>query len=518
VIETPPSNVDADWGLEEAINKTIWGSPAGKKRLADRLAALLPAHKTYVEPFAGSAAVLFAKDPAETEVLNDADPDIAQAYRIIKRLTRKQIERLQRLSWTGDKAMYKRFIDASPIDDVGWLHRFMYLTRFSYGRMRGKGFSLADQGIGGRTAEHIETFAPRLKNVLIYGGDYEKVVRKYDGADTVFYFDPPYAGYNVNIGEDDFDEERFFKVLKSLKGQFLLTYGMRGKLPGLVKEAGFTVKRIRPSRVIGSSMHGVGVKALTTLLVSNYNLVEKNLAEALGDDWEQNGIFEAAEYIETTKQTGVFTKSGLLVFELSMDTLNSEGKAQLLFNSKDFIKVRFFGERLKGVFVLTRNADEWLWQPSQEAPELEEKSKSYDFEIYVPINYVEIRKATNGQEKRLATGIVLEPDAVDAQKDFEEPETIEKAAHNFLASYNKPLGQDGTQLGLMHRQFGNLGIELVESYISPSDFQLGNGKVKKGSWIMTVHITSDKVWEDIKAGKLTGFSIGGVATVASHSE
>ena len=53
-----------------AVTKTIWGSPAGKKRLAPRLAALLPAHKTYVEPFAGSAAVLFAKEPSRIGRIN----------------------------------------------------------------------------------------------------------------------------------------------------------------------------------------------------------------------------------------------------------------------------------------------------------------------------------------------------------------------------------------------------------------------------------------------------------------
>ncbi|HMA91250.1 MAG TPA: DNA adenine methylase, partial [Polyangiaceae bacterium] len=42
------------------VEKTLWGSPAGKKRIAARLVRMLPAHKTYVEPFAGSAAVLFA--------------------------------------------------------------------------------------------------------------------------------------------------------------------------------------------------------------------------------------------------------------------------------------------------------------------------------------------------------------------------------------------------------------------------------------------------------------------------
>ena len=85
--------------------------------------------------------------------------------------------------------------------------------------MRGKSFSPSTQGIEARTGERIEAFAPRLKNVRIYGGDYEKLVRKYDAKDTVFFFDPPYAGYNVDVGESEFDEERFFKLLKSLKGR-----------------------------------------------------------------------------------------------------------------------------------------------------------------------------------------------------------------------------------------------------------------------------------------------------------
>src|SRR5690606_36495959 len=76
------------------VEKTIWGSPAGKKRLADRLVAMLPAHKTYVEPFAGSAAVLFAKEPSEVEVINDADPEIAEAYRLLKKLTDRKSTRL----------------------------------------------------------------------------------------------------------------------------------------------------------------------------------------------------------------------------------------------------------------------------------------------------------------------------------------------------------------------------------------------------------------------------------------
>ena len=103
------------------VGRFVWPHTGAQKRLADRLVALLPAHKTFVEPFAGSAAVLFAKDPAETEVINDADPEIAQAFRLIKRLTRKQLEQLQGMKWTGDEATFKRLIDASPTDDVTFL-------------------------------------------------------------------------------------------------------------------------------------------------------------------------------------------------------------------------------------------------------------------------------------------------------------------------------------------------------------------------------------------------------------
>ncbi len=92
----------------DSIEKTIWGSPAGKKKIADRLAAMLPPHDTYVEPFAGSAAVLFAKEPSLVEAINDADPEIAEAYALLKRLTKRELARLREMAWTGDEATFRR--------------------------------------------------------------------------------------------------------------------------------------------------------------------------------------------------------------------------------------------------------------------------------------------------------------------------------------------------------------------------------------------------------------------------
>jgi len=112
-------------------------------------------------------------------------------------------------------------------------------------------------------------------------------------------------------------------------------------------------------------------------------------------------------------------------------------------------------------------------------------------------------------EKRLVTGIVLEPNVVDAHNDIISPETIEKTAHQFLARFNR-----NTELGVMHKLFGENGLELVQSWIAPHDLNMNGVGVRKGTWLMTVKVLDDGQWRKVKAGELTGFSIGGVATVS----
>lgn len=127
-------------------------------------------------------------------------------------------------------------------------------------------------------------------------------------------------------------------------------------------------------------------------------------------------------------------------------------------------------------------------------------------EILKTEGYMPIVKAND--EKRLVTGIVLEPDTIDAQNDTIDAETIERAAHAFLSNYNRE-----TELGLLHRMFGKIGVELVECWITPQDMKIGGVAVAEGTWIMTVKVISEGVWRKIKDGTITGFSIGGMATV-----
>ncbi|MCA9586088.1 MAG: N-6 DNA methylase, partial [Myxococcales bacterium] len=112
-------------------------------------------------------------------------------------------------------------------------------------------------------------------------------------------------------------------------------------------------------------------------------------------------------------------------------------------------------------------------------------------------------KGTDPNDERFVLGIVLEPEVVDAQGDIYSGEEIRAAAHRFM--------EDFGGLGLMHRLRVNGQVKVLESYLAPTDFTIGELSVRRGTWLLAVRVLSDELWERVKSGDLTGFSIGGSA-------
>lgn len=102
-------------------------------------------------------------------------------------------------------------------------------------------------------------------------------------------------------------------------------------------------------------------------------------------------------------------------------------------------------------------------------------------------------------EKRIVYGAALVPYEVDLQGDIETPEDIEEAAHRFLSGFQT--------IAEMHEKFKGIG-DLKESYIAPVDFTLNGVYIKKGSWVIATKVVDDEVWDKVKKGELTGYSIG----------
>jgi DNA adenine methylase len=112
-------------------------------------------------------------------------------------------------------------------------------------------------------------------------------------------------------------------------------------------------------------------------------------------------------------------------------------------------------------------------------------------------------KGTDPADERFVLGIVLEPEVVDAQGDIYSADEIRQAAHRFMEEFGG--------LGLMHRMRVNDQVKILESYLAPVGFDIAGVTVRKGTWLLGVHVISDELWGQVKEGALTGFSIGGTA-------
>ncbi len=203
----------------------VFGSPGGKTHIVKKLLRLVPEHNTYIEPFAGGAALYWKKKPCSTEVLNDKDSEIAFAYNFVKHVTDDQIRKLNAMNWKSNKSLFFKLKDSkAPSKPTERFYRFYYTLYHSYGLSR-KTFGYKERSPA--DFKKLLKEKERLKNTRIFHGDYDLVVKKFDSKDAFIYLDPPYpnewpgpSGINA-WGEKDVRE--IHELLKNVKGKWLLS-------------------------------------------------------------------------------------------------------------------------------------------------------------------------------------------------------------------------------------------------------------------------------------------------------
>jgi len=284
-----------------------WTSPGGKVKMAKILLPMLgPEHSTYTEVFAGSAAIFMRKPRVATEVLNDSDEEIAKAYSTIQTLTDDDIDLIGKMTWTGDRTTFDKLykLDPRQMGKRERLYRWLYINRFSFGNMVVSGFMPRSQGTSSASWKRLTRARDRLKGVSVYSGDYADALVKHDGAEALHYLDPPYPGHNARLKEAEFDEDRFYKIIKALKGKFLITYGIRGKFPRMIAgdKDKYRIKRIYQNRAFAPTGNMGSETRLGHLIVSNYEATQKGMSvfadrDYLVEDWEDGAdrLYEALE-------------------------------------------------------------------------------------------------------------------------------------------------------------------------------------------------------------------------------
>ncbi len=286
----------------------------GKGQLLSQLDEYLPNDLrgqafTYIEPFVGGGAMLFhmlRKFPNITHaVINDINPHLVTAYRVIKEHPDELIRRLSDLegdyfSQADEEAKKDYFLNVrnifneTQLDDINRTKYLIFLNRTCFNglyRVNSKGkFNVPFGRYTNPTICNTETILSDSEllnrvNVTILCGDFELTAKKMCDGLNFFYFDPPYrplndtSSFNSYAKEDFNDEEqiRLRDFCARLHGQSNVKW-MLSNADCSAKNpedtffediyTDFHIHRVHASRAINANPEKRG--KLTELLITNY--------------------------------------------------------------------------------------------------------------------------------------------------------------------------------------------------------------------------------------------------------
>jgi len=229
----------------------------GKRRLAKTILPLFPEHRCYVEPFAGAAALLFAKEESSVEVLNDINGELINLYRVLKH---HLIEFLNQFKWALSSRQifeWEKMKTPEPLTDIQRAARFFYLQKLAFGgKIEGQTFGTDTTSKPRfnlfRLEEDLSAAHLRLSRVTIEHLSWLDCLAKYDRPHTLFYLDPPYygtEGYGVDFPLENYT--RMAEAMKSLQGKAIVSVNDIPEMREIFK--GFRRKQVQIDYTVGGA-------------------------------------------------------------------------------------------------------------------------------------------------------------------------------------------------------------------------------------------------------------------------
>lgn len=205
----------------------------GKQKLATKILSLIPDHTLYAEPFLGGAAVFFAKEKSEIEVINDTNKELVNFYKVVQN-DFISLEKEIRISLHSRDMHRKASVIYNHPDMFSeikraWAVWVLSTQSFSSQLDSSWGYDLSKncttKKIINNRDRFTEDMAIRLQNVQIESADALYIIRSRDSERSFFYLDPPYfnsdCGHYNGYSVEDF--ENLLKLLSTIKGKFLLS-------------------------------------------------------------------------------------------------------------------------------------------------------------------------------------------------------------------------------------------------------------------------------------------------------
>ena len=200
--------------------------PGGKWRISKWIILHFPEHKVYVEPYFGSGAVFFNKEPSYIETINDVDGNIVNLFKVCREYPDKlaQLIELTPFSREEFEDCYEIVVD----DPVERARRTLVRFHQSFGTANSLKKSWKNvQTYGGPRCATMWNCLPgrilevcgRLKEAQIENIDAIKLINRYNDENTLIYCDPPYLQSlrKRNLYANEMTDEQHIELLNALK-------------------------------------------------------------------------------------------------------------------------------------------------------------------------------------------------------------------------------------------------------------------------------------------------------------
>lgn len=244
--------------------KPIMAWPGSKRRMLKHLLPLVPASaRCYCEVFAGSAALLMAKERHPVEVVNDLNGDLVALMRNAHFHLPALMEEMR---WfISSRADLHDFRAQPGITEIQRAARFLLRHKASFGG-GGQSFAVSKTCNKGfdrdAVGESLEQVRRRLNRVMVENLPYERCLQNYDSPETFFFMDPPYvdaptAAYD---GWTQADMAQFRARVDRLQGSWMVTINdspaNRALFSDCKVKAVATANRLRNNRTTSAATFG----------------------------------------------------------------------------------------------------------------------------------------------------------------------------------------------------------------------------------------------------------------------
>ena len=172
---------------------TLLNYPGAKWGMAKEIVSLMPSHRSYLEPFFGSGAVLFNKPPSAIETVNDF-------FRVLRERPDELAEAIALTPYSRD--VFDDAHENRGSSDFDRAYRFAVRSKMGHGfkTYQKTGFKMDVYArensyavkCWNRLPGDLLQAAVRLKGVQIENRPALDLIRKFNHSNVLVYADPPY--------------------------------------------------------------------------------------------------------------------------------------------------------------------------------------------------------------------------------------------------------------------------------------------------------------------------------------